>query len=107
MASGSSGCRVFPGRQHVSPRALQFASRAIAQRGRQCTWRVSSAQGDRFTQALHEFVTCRTIGQMPFDLSTVREWQFEIHVVRKQGDDISATLRMVFHAEEFRPAGNS
>jgi hypothetical protein len=36
---------------------------------------------------------------MPFDLSTVRDWQFEIHVVRKQGDDISATLRMVFHAE--------
>ena len=37
---------------------------------------------------------------MLFDLSTVREWQFEIHVVRKQGEDILATLRMVFHAEE-------
>jgi hypothetical protein len=99
MATGSSGGGVFPGRQHVSPRALQFASRAITQRGRQCTWRVRSAQGDRVTKALYEFVTVRTIGQMPFDLSTVREWQFEIHVVRKQGDDISATLRMVFHAE--------
>jgi hypothetical protein len=45
-------------------------------------------------------MTGRTIGQMLFDLSTVREWQFEIHVVRKQGEDILATLRMVFHAEE-------
>ena len=99
MAADSFGCRVFAGRQHVSPRALQFASRAITQGGRQCTWRVCSAQGDRFTKALYEFVTVRTIGQMPLDLSTVREWQFEIHVVRKQGDDISATLRMVFHAE--------
>jgi hypothetical protein len=44
---------------------------------------------------------------MPFDLSTGREWQFAVHVVRKQGDDISATLRMVFHGEEFRPTGNS
>jgi len=98
---------VFPGHQHVSPRALQFASRAIAQGGRQCTWRVCSAQGDRVTKALYEFATGWTIGQMPFDLSTVCEWQFEIHIVRKQGDDISATLRVVFHAEEFRPTANS
>ena len=100
MAAGSFGCRVFAGHQHVPPRALQVASRAITQGGRQCTGRVRAAQGDRITEALYEFVTGRTIGQMPFDLSTVREWQFEIHVVRKQGDDILATLRMVFHAEE-------
>lgn len=107
MAADSSGCRVFAGRQHVSPRALQFASRAITQGGRQCTWRVCSAQGDRFTKALYEFVTVRTIGQMPFNLSKVREWQFAVHVVRKQGEDILAILRMVFHAEEPRPTGNS
>ena len=107
MASGSFGCVVFAGRQHVSPRALQLASRAITQWGRQCTWRVRSAQGDRFTKAFYEFVTGQTIGQMPFDLSTVREWQFEIHVVRKQGEDILATLRMVFYAKEPGPTGNS
>ena len=99
MAANSFGCRVFAAVQHVAPRALQFASRAIAQGGRQCARRVCSAQGDRVTKALYEFVTGRTIGQMPFDLSTVREWQFEIHVVREQGDDILATLRMVFHTE--------
>jgi hypothetical protein len=44
---------------------------------------------------------------MPFDLSTVRKWQFEIHVVRQQREDVLATLRMVFHAEEPRPSGNS
>jgi hypothetical protein len=107
MAAGSFGCRVLAGRQHVSPRALEFASRAITQGGRQCTGRVGSAQGDRMTEALYEVVTGRTIGQMPFDLSTVREWQFEIHVVRKQGEDVLATLRMVFHAEEPGPTGNS
>ena len=107
MAAGSFGCRVLAGRQHVSPRALEFASRAITQGGRQCTGRVGSAQGDRMTEALYEVVTGRTIGQMPFDLSTVREWQFEIHVVRKQGEDVLATLRMVFHAEEPRSTGNS
>jgi len=100
MAADSFCCRVFGGRQHVSPRALQFASRAIAQGVRQCTGRVCAAQGDRITKALYEFVTGRTIGQMPFDFSTVREWQFEIRVVRKQGEDILATLRMAFHAEE-------
>ena len=107
MAAGSFGCRVLAGRQHVSPRALEFASRAITQGGRQCTGRVGSAQGDRMTEALYEVVTGRTIGQMPFDLSTVREWQFEIHVVRQQREDVLATLRMVFHAEEPRPSGNS
>jgi hypothetical protein len=98
MAADSFGCRVFAGRQHVSPRALQFASRAIAQGGRQCVRRVCSAQGDRVTKALYEFVTRWTIGQMPFDLSTVRKWQLEIHVVRQQREDVLATLRMVFHA---------
>jgi hypothetical protein len=44
---------------------------------------------------------------MPFDLSTVHEWQFEIHVGRKQFEDILATLRMVFHVEEPGPTGNS
>jgi hypothetical protein len=44
---------------------------------------------------------------MPFNLSKVREWQFAVHVVRKQGEDILAILRMVFHAEEPRPTGNS
>ena len=107
MATGSSGCGVFPGRQHVSPRALQFASRAITQGGRQCTWRVRSAQGDRVTKALDKFVTSRTVGKMSFDLSTVREWQFEIHVVREQGEDFLAILRMVFHAEEPGPTGTS
>ena len=107
MAAGSFCCRVFAGRQHASPRAFQFASRAITQGGRQCTWRVRSAQGDRVTKALYEFVTGQTIGQMPFDLSTVREWQFEIHVVREQCYDITATLRRVFHVEEPAPTGNS
>ena len=107
MATGSFGCRVFAGRQHVSPRALQFASRAITQGARHCTGSVCPAQSDRIAKALYEFVTGRTIGQMPFDLSTVREWQFEIHVVRKQGEHILATLLMVFHAEEPRPTGNS
>jgi hypothetical protein len=45
---------------------------------------------------------------MPFDLATNCKWQFEIHVVRKQFEDILATLRMVlFHAEEPGPTGNS
>jgi hypothetical protein len=57
MATGSSGCVVFPGHQHVSPRALQFASRAITQGDRQCTWRVCSAQGDHVTKPLYEFAT--------------------------------------------------
>ena len=108
MAAGSFGCRVLAGRQHVSPRALEFASRAITQGGRQCTGRVGSAQGDRIPKALYEFVTRRTAGQMPFDLATNCKWQFEIHVVRKQFEDILATLRMVlFHAEEPGPTGNS
>jgi hypothetical protein len=107
MAGDSFGCRVCAGRQHVSPRAPQFASRAIAQEGRQCAGSVCSAQGDRVAKAFYEFVTGWTIGQMPFDLSTVRKWQFEIHVVRQQGEDVLATLRMVFHAEEPRSTGNS
>jgi hypothetical protein len=98
MAANSFGCRVFAAVQQVSPRALQFASRAIAQGGRQCARRVCSAQGDRVTKALYEFVTRWTIGQMPFDLSTVRKWQLEIHAVRQQREDVLATLRMVFHA---------
>ena len=52
-------------------------------------------------------MTGRTIGQMPFDLSAVHEWQFEIHIGRKQFEDILATLRMVFHVEEPGPTGNS
>jgi hypothetical protein len=44
---------------------------------------------------------------MLFDLSTVREWQFEIHVVREQCYDITATLRRVFHVEKPAPTGNS
>ena len=107
MAANSFGCRVFAAVQHVSPRALQFASRAIAQGGRQCTWRVRSAQGDRVTKALDKFVTSRTVGKMSFDLSTVRERQFEIHVVREQGEDFLAILRMVFHAEEPALTGTS
>ena len=107
MAAVSFCCRVFADRQHVSPRALQFASRAIAQGARQCTRSVCPAQGDRIAEALYEFATGRAIGQMLFDLSAVREWQFEIHVVRKQGEDILATLQMVFHVEKPAPTGNS
>ena len=107
MAAGSFCCRVFAGRQHASPRALQFASRAITQGGRQCTGSVCPAQGDRIAETVYEFVTGRAIGQMLFDLSTVREWQFEIHVVREQCYDITATLRRVFHVEEPALTGNS
>ena len=103
MASGSFGCRVVAGRQHISPRALQFASRAIAQGARHCTGSVCPAQGDRVAKALYEFATGRAIGQMLLDVCTVRDWQFKIHEVRKQGQDISATLRRVFHAEEPAP----
>jgi hypothetical protein len=44
---------------------------------------------------------------MLFDLSAVREWQFEIHVIREQCYDITATLRRVFHVEEPAPEGTS
>ena len=98
---------MFADRQHVSPGALQFASRAITQGGRQCTGSVCPAQGDRIAETVYEFVTRRAIGQVLFDLSTVREWQFEIHVVREQCYDITATLRRVFHVEEPAPTGNS
>ena len=107
MATDSFGWRVLAGRQHVSPRALQFASRAIAQGSWQCVGRVCSAHSDCVAKALYRFVTGRTAGQMPFDLSTVHEWQFEIHIGRKQFEDILATLRMVSHAEEPWPTGNS
>ena len=107
MAAGSCCCGVSAGRQHASPRALQFASRAVTQGGRQCTGSVCPAQGDRIAETVYEFVTGRAIGQVLFDLSTVREWQFEIYVVREQCCDITATLRRVFHVEEPAPTGNS
>jgi hypothetical protein len=44
---------------------------------------------------------------MLFDLSTVCEWQLEIHVIREQCYDITATLRRVFHVDEPAPTGNS
>ena len=95
MAAGSLGFRELAGRQHVSPRELQFASRAITQGGRQRAGRVRAAEGDCPAQAVYEFVTGCTIGQMPFDLSPNGKWQFEIHVVRKQCENVLATLRML------------
>jgi hypothetical protein len=35
------------------------------------------------------------------------DWQFEIHIGRKQFENVVATLGMVFHAEEPGPTGNS
>ena len=107
MAISSFCCGVCAGGEHVSPRALQLASRTITQGGRQCTGCICSAQGDRVTKALDKFVTGRTVGKMAFNLTTLREWQFEVHVVREQDEDFLAILRMVFHAEEPGLAGTS
>jgi len=39
---------------------------------------------------------------MPFDLAAGFGWQLKIHIVRKQREDVFATLRMVSHAEKIR-----
>ena len=91
--------RASAGRQHLPPRILNLPSRAIVQWARRCTGRVAAEQSDYSAKAVDELAAFGTAGQMAIDLAACSRRQFEIHIVRKLFEDLSATLRMMFHVK--------
>ena len=97
--AGSFGCRVFAGRQHLSPGALQFASRPITQGARQRDWaRMRGIVRSSFEGSLR-------IRDMPDNQPNDFRPPHSLRVVvrnprtPKASRGLSATIRMLFHTE--------